>query len=111
MNKTIGLLLLLSTVYSVNAKDLFTTVVRDTTVVVNENVVYKVFDDSQNFNVSVSTKDTDVIMSMLRLGISIYFDVKGKEKEDVFVKYPLEPVRPSFNKGEETAQGVPSLEE
>ncbi len=111
MKKTVGLLLLLCTVYSAKAKDFITTVVQDTTVVVNENVVYKVSRDSQNFNVSISTKDNDVIMSMLRLGVSVYFDVKGKEKEDVFVKYPLEPVRPSFNRGEESSQGLPSLED
>ncbi|EDM42860.1 hypothetical protein SCB49_11207 [unidentified eubacterium SCB49] len=110
MKKIIGLLLLI-TVYTVNAKNNNATVVQDTTVVVNENVVYKVFKDSQNFNVSISTKDTDVMMSMLRLGISVYFDVKGKEKKDVYVKYPLEPVRPTLGKDQVPSQGIPSLED
>jgi uncharacterized membrane protein YgcG len=111
MKKIVGLLSLLFTVYAVSARNSIITTVQDTTVVFNENVTYSVFEDNQYFNVSISTKDNDVISSMLRLGVSVYFDVKGKEKEDVYVKYPLEPIISSFIRGEESSQSLPSLED
>jgi uncharacterized membrane protein YgcG len=111
MKKIVSLLIIVCSIYSVSAKKLKTTVVTDTTVVFNESVTYKVAQDKQNLHISISTADNDMIMTMLRLGITVFFDVKGKENEDVYIKYPLEPAIPKFNREEASIDGFQTLEE
>jgi len=113
MKKTVKLLVILCTVYSVSAKNPIATGVLDTTVVSNENIVYKVVEDKENFHISISTKDNDIIMSMLRMGVTVFFDVKGKKKEDVYIKYPLKPIRLGSKRDEEDvpSKGFKTLEE
>lgn len=111
MKKIVSLLIIVCSIYSVNARNPKTTVVTDTTVVFNENVTYKVAQDKQNLHLSISTTDNEIIMAMLRLGVTVYFDVKGKDNEDVYIKYPLEPAKPKFNKEEASIDGFQTLEE
>ncbi|RMA64330.1 hypothetical protein [Ulvibacter antarcticus] len=110
MKKTV-LLLLVCTIYSVSAKNPKTSVVVDTTEVFNESLTYKVVQDNEYLQLSISTKDNDIIMSMLSLGVTVFFDVKGKEKENVYIKYPLEPVKTNFNKGQVPLDGFQTSEE
>ncbi|MDW5288522.1 hypothetical protein [Formosa sp. PL04] len=66
--------------------------VADTISIANENVNYKVTDNERYIMVDISTQDTKTIMTMLHHGVTVFFDLKGKDKEDVAVKYPLEPI-------------------
>lgn len=69
------------------------------TVISDEKVTYKYTEDENNLFLNISTSDEKTIMSMLHLGVSVFFDIKGKKKENVYVKYPSEPVRPAAIKG------------
>ena len=60
----------------------------DTTQVSNENVLYKVSQDGSYVSLNISTTDKNTAMSIIRNGLTIYYDIKGKKKKDVFVKYP-----------------------
>lgn len=62
----------------------------DTTQIANENVLYKVTQDGSYVHLNVSTSDTKTAMSILRSGLTIYYDIKGKKKKDVFIKYPYD---------------------
>lgn len=81
----------------VSATSIKTTKILDTTFVANKNVNYKVSEDANNIYLNISTSDMSTMMSMLGAGVIVYFDVKGKQSEDVFVKYPLEPLKPNFD--------------
>ncbi|WP_066218247.1 hypothetical protein [Formosa haliotis] len=59
----------------------------------HELVDYKVTQNNANIIIQLSSKDTKTIMSMLRRGVTIWFDLKGKEKEDVAIIYPIAPIR------------------
>jgi len=75
---------------SLNAKsgEIF---IADTTEVVNEKVLYSMTSDHKNIYISMSTTDKRTMMLMLRSGVTVYFDVKGKKNRDVYIKYPLKP--------------------
>ena len=60
----------------------------DTTNVVENNVSYKVFSDNNYIYLNINTADKKTSMSIIRNGLTIYFDLKGKKKKDVYVKYP-----------------------
>lgn len=60
----------------------------DTTQVSNENVLYKVSQDGSYVFLNISTTDKKTAMSIIRNGLTIYYDIKGKKKKDVYVKYP-----------------------
>ena len=60
----------------------------DTTQISNKNVLYKVSQDDNNVYLSISTTDRKTAMSIIVNGLTIYYDIKGKEKKDVYVKYP-----------------------
>jgi uncharacterized membrane protein YgcG len=60
----------------------------DTTQVSNENVLYKVSQDGSYVSLNISTIDKNTAMSIIRNGLTIYYDIKGKKKKDVYVKYP-----------------------
>lgn len=96
-NTPLALILFLVTQLSL-AKSLVPQVGIDT-VLSDENVTYKFTQDDNYIFLNVSTSDEKAIMSMLHLGVSVFFDVKGKNKKNVFIKYPSEPIRPNF-KGE-----------
>ena len=60
----------------------------DTTQVSNENVLYKVSQDGSYVFLNISSTDKETAMSIIRNGLTIYYDIKGKKKKDVYVKYP-----------------------
>lgn len=60
----------------------------------DDDIQYKITEDATNLYVSVSTKDQSKMRAMMHFGLTIYFDVKGKKKKDVFVKYPFETPEP-----------------
>ena len=53
-------------------------------------VRYYVTNDTEFLKVKFNTAESPSIAKILRTGLTIYFDVKGKKKKDVFVQYPLE---------------------
>lgn len=83
----------------------------NTTLVSNENVDYKVTQDQDNLYVSISTSDNKTIMSILHLGVTVYFDIKGKKKKNVYVKYPIVPIRPKRKREQEVANDIQLFEE
>jgi hypothetical protein len=50
-------------------------------------------------------------MSILNQGVVVYFDIKGKKKEKVYVKYPLEPIRSSSRRNEGVEGSVQRLDD
>lgn len=60
----------------------------DTTQVSNENILYKVSQDDNYVYLNISTTDRNTAMSIIRNGLTVYYDIKGKEKKNVYVKYP-----------------------
>ncbi|WP_405368188.1 hypothetical protein [Nonlabens sp. Asnod2-A12] len=90
-----------------------TPLVTDPVVVTNDRVVYKVHDDADYVYVNISTEDKKTSMSILRHGLSIYFDVKGNEDKGVYVKYPYDskPVRmPKPSKEDSDSDEKPSID-
>lgn len=77
--------------FSATAKSHVTPINRDT-VLTDEKVTYKFTEDEKNVRINISTTDEKTIMSILHLGVSVFFDVKGKKKENVYIKYPVEPM-------------------
>jgi len=67
---------------------------RDTIEVENENIKYRFTSDTNNLYLNIRTTDRKVMMSMLRSGVLVYFDTKGKKKKNVYVKYPYNSVKP-----------------
>lgn len=63
--------------------------ITDTTKVENKNIHYKAYDDQNFIYVSVSTADKKIAMTMIKNGLTVYFDTKGKKKEKVYIKYPI----------------------
>ncbi|WP_339714270.1 hypothetical protein [uncultured Kriegella sp.] len=70
------------------------------TVITGENVTYNFTQDANHFFLNIQTSDDNTIMSMLHLGVSVFFDIKGKKKENVYIKYPSEPVGLSDRRGD-----------
>jgi len=67
---------------------------QDTTVIQDEQMQYEVTEDATHLFVNVSTTDQNKMRTMMHFGLTIYFDVKGKKKKDVFIKYPFETPEP-----------------
>ena len=80
------LLTLLSSLYSFASNT--TNYPTDTTQVSNENILYKVSQDDNYVYLNISTTDTKTSMSIIRTGLTVYYDIKGKKKKNVYVKYP-----------------------
>ena len=80
------LLTLLSSLYSFASNT--TNFPTDTTQVSNENILYKVSQDDNYVYLNISTTDTKTSMSIIRTGLTVYYDIKGKKKKNVYVKYP-----------------------
>ncbi len=60
----------------------------DTTQITNKNVLYKVSQDETYVYLNIRPTDKETTMAILRNGLTIYYDIKGKKKKDVYVKYP-----------------------
>lgn len=60
----------------------------DTTQISNKNILYKVSQAGNYIHLNISTIDKKTATSIIRNGLTIYYDIKGKEKKDVYVKYP-----------------------
>ncbi|GAA3518545.1 hypothetical protein GCM10022393_35830 [Aquimarina addita] len=64
-------------------------IVTDTTQVLDNNIIYKTFDDSNYVYVTASTTDPAILKPMLHQGVTVFFDIKGKKKKNVYVTYPF----------------------
>ena len=104
-------LILLCLTNVVLAKPIDTSIVVVDTVLVDENVSYILTQDDRNLYLNVSTSDEKTIMSMLHLGVSVFFDIKGKKKENVYIKYPLETKPPIRKRNNETRENIGFEEE
>ncbi|ADV47498.1 hypothetical protein Celal_0145 [Cellulophaga algicola DSM 14237] len=71
----------------------------DTTQISNKNILYKVSQAGNYIHLNISTTDKKTAMSIIRNGLTIYYDIKGKEKKDVYVKYPYSNESRSFQQG------------
>jgi len=98
MKNNILFIVLLCTAISVNAAINDLTFLSDTTRIINEKVTYEVSHDKENLYLNINTSDSKTMITILRLGLTVFFDVKGKKKEDVYIKYPSEAIKP--NNGE-----------
>lgn len=96
-----SVLAILITLTFINSNSLFAKerIVSDTTQVTDNNVLYKVSSDAVYLYLNVSTLDKGTAMSMLRRGITVYFDVRGKHKKDVYIKYPYSTEPIPFKQG------------
>ena len=72
----------------------------DTTEVENKNISYRLTSDHNYVYINLRTKDRSTMMAMVRAGVSVYFDIKGKKKKNVYVKYPI-----NSRKGERKDRG------
>lgn len=104
--KYLIILSLLFTSIPLNAKTEEKFVLKDTTKVENNSVMYKVYEDDNYLHLNISTLNKKTAQSIIRSGLTVYFDVKGKEKENVYVKYPSKIEQPQRrqrrNNNEET---------
>ncbi len=96
MTRIVSIIFSLSILFCANAKPKLVTCLTDTTEVTNSNVNYKVTHNEDNVYLNISTTDMSTLMAMLRTGVIVYFDITGKTKENVSIKYPLEPLQPKF---------------
>lgn len=110
MKYLIATLLFFSTIYMVNAKSTILTNAKDTTIISNKNVEYKISENQSNLYLHVSTSDIETVMSMLHLGITVYFDTKGRKKQNVSIKYPIQSKRPNAKQRENTSKGFKDFE-
>lgn len=104
-------LLLFCSLFTVSATTIIPNKEKDTTIISNNNITYKVAQDDTNLYINISTSDTKAIMSILHFGVTVFFDIKGKKKQTVYVKYPLEPIKPNMKKGVNLNDDFPTLED
>lgn len=52
-------------------------------------ILYKVTNDDTNLHVILNTSSSTSILKILKTGLTIYFDVTGKKRQDVFIHYPF----------------------
>lgn len=71
----------------------------DTTQITNEDIVYKVSQDGDYVYLNISTTKKKTATSIIRNGLTIYYDIKGKKKKDVYVKYPYSNEPGQFQQG------------
>lgn len=60
----------------------------DTTEINIGKMFYSVSEDSTYVYINVRTSEEKTIKSIIRTGLTVYFDLKGKKKKDVFIRYP-----------------------
>jgi|GEM_PF-1215658 len=73
---------------------------------IEDNIEYHSVMDAENIYVQLSTADQPTMLSMLRRGFFVYFDVKGKKKKKVSVQYPLETEAPQRGQGRNKLEGA-----
>lgn len=74
----------------------------DTTVVNKETETYTVYRGEKNLYISIKTFDHKIARSILRRGIHIYINNKGKKKKNVSITYPLiKENKPPLRKSED----------
>lgn len=88
MKKILYVALFTLTSIIAKANNKFETKQKDTTVIVDKNIRYKIYDDENFIYLTVSSSDKKIAMSMLKNGLTVYFDTKGKTKKKVYIKYP-----------------------
>jgi len=74
--------------FSVDASVEKKSIVLDTTKITEANVLYQVSSDEAYLYLQISTIDEKTAMVLVRKGVTVYFDLKGKESKDIFLKYP-----------------------
>ncbi len=89
MKNSITITILFLTLYTAQAHTTLRTLLGDTTQVSNKSELYEAYQDENYINFTVSTGDPKMMMSMLRQGIIVYYDIKGKKKRKVSVTYPI----------------------
>lgn len=77
------------TLYTAQAGITIREVIGDTTQVSNKSELYEVYQDQDYIYLSMNTADPKMMMSMLRQGVTVYYDMKGKKKRKVSVTYPV----------------------
>ena len=50
---------------------------------------YQVTNDEKNLHIKLITSEETSIIKIFRTGLTIYFDVNGKKKKDVYFQYPI----------------------
>jgi hypothetical protein len=75
-------------VLSLNATNTTNLILNDTTEIVDAEVLYKVFKKNNYLYLNLSTTNKQTATSIIKKGLIVYFDVKGKQKKDVYIKYP-----------------------
>ncbi|WP_299780910.1 hypothetical protein [uncultured Formosa sp.] len=88
----------MGSVYACTEKSLM---LLDTISISNSNIEYLVTDNQTNITLNISTQDPKTIMSILHHGLTVYFDLKGKENKKVSITYPKEPLKISKKPVEE----------
>ena len=53
----------------------------DTTEISNNNILYKVSQEGNYIHLNISTTDKKTATSIIRNGLTIYYDIKGKKKK------------------------------
>lgn len=112
--KNFILLFLFTQLCTTYAKTVNTIITDTTNVVNNKNITYTVTQDSKNVSISVETFDKKASQALLREGVTVYFDLKGKKKKNVFVRYPNKLPKPNRQKQQSqpyTDENLPNIEE
>ena len=60
----------------------------DTTQIINGSLLYKISQEDNYVHLNISTHDKMSAMSILKNGLTIYYDIDGKKQKDVSIKYP-----------------------
>ncbi|WP_338357914.1 hypothetical protein [Yeosuana marina] len=60
----------------------------DTTKVTEANVLYKTVRDDNYMYLNISTTDKKTAIAIIKNGLTVYYDIQGKQKKDIYVKYP-----------------------
>ncbi|MBQ4802107.1 hypothetical protein J8L88_04510 [Aquimarina sp. MMG015] len=89
MKNKILVLICIFIMKSLFAISLYADVVIDTTTVINNTETYQIYTDEVYVYLTIETIDSKVATSILRQGINVYFDTKGKKKKNVFITYPI----------------------
>ncbi|MFC6268460.1 hypothetical protein [Frigoriflavimonas asaccharolytica] len=71
----------------------------DTTQVINGSLLYKISQEDNYVHLNISTKDKMSAMSILKNGLTIYYDLDGKKQKDVSIKYPNNNTIRQFQEG------------
>ncbi|WP_299241648.1 hypothetical protein [uncultured Aquimarina sp.] len=85
-------LLILASIFMMKfiyASSFHTDITIDTTTVINNTETYSVYHDDTYIYLSINTIDPKITSSILRQGITVYFDVKGRNKKNVSITYPI----------------------